>query len=594
MGVPANSQNASIGAGKVSQMTGAEEAEVFLKTLFSGIPKDHRFYLWLLPSKLSYWFSSEKTSLAATFAANEVESNVYVGVSIIDKNDAEKKGDKRRVTKQDSGGIVGLWCDIDYGEEGHKGAQNANRKNPPTEEDALYVVSKAPLPPSVIIHSGNGLQTWWLFKEPIIFRDDEDRSNAQQLAQKWMITMGAVAAENDWDLDSTYDIARVFRVPGTYNLKPGTPKKQARIIDINGNRYVEDDFTSRFMHSDRKRLKIVSITPEERATPPLVLSSVASPPGGKLLSLMMIDQKFVKSYNRNRQDMKDNSNSGYDFSLASIAARAGWSDQEIVNLIIASRRECGQELNIENVQYYMRTIHNARQNRGPVDEEGKTDNIDGALEKIKVSEGTELPHPDKEGLLELLSSLFNVGIKRIVRYVSSPPYRYSIETYDHGSTDIGGVENLIGQIKLRNAIADLCKINIPKYRAEKWDNIAQILLSACVDEDVGENERDLVQSWISDYLYDRQPTSETEDSAKSRRPLIREGSIYIFADNFRSWLAIKGIDVSFNHKTIGTALRKANCMRETVEIEFNGEKSTRSMWRLPRAFTPEKYTSRGP
>ena len=56
------------------------------------------------------------------------------------------------------------------------------------------------------------------------------------------------------------------------------------------------------------------------------------------------DQKFKRSWEHRRPDMQDPSASGYDQSLANIALAAGWSDQEIANLMIAHRRKYGEDL----------------------------------------------------------------------------------------------------------------------------------------------------------------------------------------------------------------------------------------------------------
>lgn len=61
----------------------------------------------------------------------------------------------------------------------------------------------------------------------------------------------------------------------------------------------------------------------------------------KLAKLMKRSAKFRRTWNHQRDDLPDQSPSSYDQSLASIAARAGWSDTEVFLLIRAHREKLG-------------------------------------------------------------------------------------------------------------------------------------------------------------------------------------------------------------------------------------------------------------
>ena len=58
--------------------------------------------------------------------------------------------------------IPGLWLDLDYQSPG---AHKTRHPLPPTKEAALSLLDVAPYKPSLIVHSGHGLQIYWLFKE---------------------------------------------------------------------------------------------------------------------------------------------------------------------------------------------------------------------------------------------------------------------------------------------------------------------------------------------------------------------------------------------------------------------------------------------
>lgn len=92
----------------------------------------------------------------------------------------------------------------------------------------------------------------------------------------------------------------------------------------------------------------------------LVLDRVAVPPADKLETLLE-DDDFKKTWNHDRPDFS--SMSEYDQSLTSRAKRAGWSDQEIANLIIAFRRKHGDSKDQKKAlrkDYVPRTIAKAK------------------------------------------------------------------------------------------------------------------------------------------------------------------------------------------------------------------------------------------
>lgn len=547
------------------------EAAQFLRTLFGSVPPQYALNLWTLADKKSQWFEPAEIDRVAEEVHGK--KNVYVGVSFIDKNETEKKGDFKRITLKDSSGLVGLWADIDYGDEGHK----PGHKIPPTQEDAIKLLDELPMPASIIIHSGNGLHAWWLFESPLIFTNDAQREAGKQLEQNWMDTIRAYAQRFGWDIDSTYDVSRVLRVPGTINAKPNATEKTAHILRDTGKRYKPEDFQDKTEKPERR-----SLADRINAAPISNIGDIsfredAVPPRHKFVALAQLDEKFSRSYTRNRADaaMKDKSNSGYDLSLAAFAVRANWTDQEIVDLLIASRRDTGNETKINEGSYYLRTIQRARSS---ISVRGENPNMDAVEELAATINETGADRPE---VLHIISgALEGVTVTRIVRYVSSPPNRYSIETEQYGAIDLGGIENIMGQAAFRNRFADLCKIVLPKFKDAAWNKLCQLMLNAAEDEDVGESAADSMRAWVDDYLATRHPTMEIEDAALRRWPLLEGDKVYFYIDNFRNWLELKGLAYKQSDKELGTQLRKIGIHRVTKAVTIENKKTTRSLWEV--------------
>ncbi len=110
-----------------------------------------------------------------------------------------------------------VWVDIDC--MGGKHASN----DLPTQEEARAFLNDMCLPPSAIVHSGGGLHAYWFLDSPIEIIGVESRDSASTLITGFQAWVRRHFLEHGWTLDSTADLARVLRLPGTLNHKSGDP-----------------------------------------------------------------------------------------------------------------------------------------------------------------------------------------------------------------------------------------------------------------------------------------------------------------------------------------------------------------------------------
>ena len=192
----------------------------FLNLLWQEKPADHYILLWTLPDKRSHWF--QDVTKAAEFAvAAAADKDVYVGVGL----SRADYGPSRRCKSDEVSGLAGIGTDLDLLSDAHKKAL------PATIPDALKILP-AEMPPSVLISTGNGIHTWWLFKEPLIFDNDEERQAAARLLTRWHRLLARNATAHGWSYDKLSDLARILRIPGTRNLKdPANPKEVTVLHD---------------------------------------------------------------------------------------------------------------------------------------------------------------------------------------------------------------------------------------------------------------------------------------------------------------------------------------------------------------------------
>lgn len=120
-------------------------------------------------------------------------------------------------------GISCLWADIDIAGPGHT-ATNL----PANQTTAITILNNITPSPSIIVHSGGGLHVYWLLS-PWRFVDQADRARAAQLSKAWQDHVRAEFGKHGHQLDSCGDLARILRVPGTFNHK-NNAKAPVRII----------------------------------------------------------------------------------------------------------------------------------------------------------------------------------------------------------------------------------------------------------------------------------------------------------------------------------------------------------------------------
>jgi hypothetical protein len=569
------------------------EAAAFLGALFGDKPSALYIYIWTLQDKRSTWFTDIQK--AATYAvAQAAQKDVYVGVALSPK----AYGEGARVPNAQAAGMVALWVDVDVKHPHHK-KQNL----PPSDREALELIDSLGLAPSVVVHSGHGLQAWWLFREPWVFADDAERQAGAALSERWTKALKAKAAAKGWDVDSTFDLARILRIPGTLNRK-GEPPKPVRIIqpttEWSGNpnavlqRYDPSEFEA-YLPEELPGAPQRTRYTQNLQGGAITLNASATPPFDKWEALLEAETKVRLTWEGKRKDLQDQSGSSYDFALANYCVAAGWTDQEITDLLIARRRKAGEDLKLR-VDYYERTIANVRGTRRKDEAQERLEDALHAQTKEeaqpppKAEKGQQAPQaPPKSQhvgtILESLSELWNVKLLRVVKYLSDPP-QYRLET-GRGAIMLGGIEAIADHRTFRNRVAAATNVLIPRYKAERWDGMAQALLNVCEEESIGAEATDEGQAhaWITAYLDTYPPNPDMAEALPLQHPFVHDGHTYLVGGGLRKWLQVNQGE-RLTAKAMGTILRAGDCEAEVMGCEIEGKQTTRNVWRLPNKYGP--------
>jgi len=162
------------------------------------------------------WFPTSRIDAAEKVILKYADkADLYLSVGTHNEPQPTRGGESTIIS------IPGFWSDLDIGEIGHK---PASLPNPPTESEALSIVEGLP-EPSMLMHSGGGLQAFWIFENgPWIFSDAEDKAKAKKAIQEWANLLEEKGKERGFHVDKVADLARILRVPGSQNHKTGTPR----------------------------------------------------------------------------------------------------------------------------------------------------------------------------------------------------------------------------------------------------------------------------------------------------------------------------------------------------------------------------------
>lgn len=222
----------------------------FLSSLYRHFEPGSVLYLWTLPDKKTYPFQAANLQEMATMASQlTVDRDVYFGVGATSHIPNEYK----RLEANEVTALPGVWVDIDvFHPVAHK-----NRALPPDIGAAMGLLPDQ-IPHSLVVWSGYGLHAYWLFREPWELDTPEERERAKSLLSALQGSVKYAASQHGWKIDTTSDLCRVMRLPGTMNRKiPDSPIQAVVMERTDEIRYnpsdIEDLLPPVPVHVDRSR-----------------------------------------------------------------------------------------------------------------------------------------------------------------------------------------------------------------------------------------------------------------------------------------------------------------------------------------------------
>ena len=529
-------------------------ASIFLGKLFGDFLDAGNISVFTLPSRTVKFCADVEQAVAQAEKLKGTE-DVYFGVGLYKSVEGSGRG-----KVSDVAGITSFWADIDYG------PNHAKAKMPPVIESAERILTCINAPPSIVVHSGHGLHAYWRLKEFLPVEDD-----AETLARRWGATVLCAAEYAGYVVDPVSDLARVMRIPGTNNHKEPVHVKMVETRLDDGPIYDLVDLVD-LMVPDPAHVSITGTVVGS-----LVIDPAASPSIDAIEALTISDQRFAKTWEQKRTDLKDSSPSGYEMSLANFGYLAGWTDQQVCDLVIAwARKHNINRAHKHNRPGYMaQLLAKAKANQQHID----------ALDELSVSQptkDTKLAPSERQRTLDTLTQALGVPIKEWIQH-GTEQATYTLILTDGQNVEIGGVASYTNQKTFRDRILEATTILPRKLKGNLWEAIVSNLgriVEVIESEELTRTGRlaEWVESYTASQLRVNFDPADLGAIVMKLRPFQKGGAIHIHAQGLVKYIKI-AIGENVEKKEVVNMFHVSGWTRVAITFRVDGVNKCKSYWR---------------
>ena len=155
-------------------------------------------------------YQSSKQKFMAKTIKVDLADNVIAALDALENNvwfEINPSNVNGRATARDIDQLAAVYIDIDY-KDGGAGSVQAARDFVNLITDVIGVG------PTAIVYSGHGIQPYWAIED-----DHMDNALATGVLNRWGAFCRFLAASQGIQLDSVFDLPRIFRAPGSRNFK---------------------------------------------------------------------------------------------------------------------------------------------------------------------------------------------------------------------------------------------------------------------------------------------------------------------------------------------------------------------------------------
>ncbi len=532
----------------------------FIRQLFAGIVPSAYIAIVAAPSFAARWFDDAETASAYGQQQADDGRDTYIALGAHGKRLSSGRGKAKNIV-----GIGGVWADVDIAHPDLAVHKKQNLVKNVAEADAL-VESVFPKP-SIAIHSGHGMQYYWLFKEPWTWElgDDEERAKAATFVSDWTDTLRDAAKARGVDVDATKDLARIFRLPGTTNFKSDpVPVKISKPVKLNArltHHGIEDLRTRlkpREPKSTRATKKIPVVGDNGKLTDRVIDPEISA----KIQIVCEVDPKFASTWLRKR-NFQDQSASSYDLAILNVlVATGGWSEADGIEACRAWRALHGEDV-------------------GKLD---RGDYVERTLARMRVKTGAGL---ERNEIYEQLEQQTGVKITAVERCFPGVPVKIRVHVVDSEG------EPLVlifpdSAILNRNAVAwlDACvwqaRVAPRKLKGKAWDDVVMLMARAAATLDTGqENSEDgETLGWLRAFRSNQNPVDVIDwRESPDRGCFVFEERFFFTVGDLARAVRIGGARIT--DRGLCQRLRAVGCTRKTCNVKtIHDKRTSRSVWSM--------------
>jgi hypothetical protein len=435
------------------------DASWFLDTLYRGQPTPSVIALsWKSERgwRSRYPFTPE-TALPLVLGGVDV----YHRITLLAHKPTTGRGDETA-----SIALPGVWFDADI--NGSPDGKEGVVEDAFPDLAAAHEIAGAVLEPTMLVCSGYGLQSYYLFDQMLSLGSEAELAHAKQLVQGFLARLRQEAYDRFGvrKLDSVHDLARVFRPVGSFNGK-GFEPRPVELIDDGGTRYAVEDIAAQVI--------------EPAAIPPQ--SATNDGPARSVEELLGEFSELAKIIGRRGKSPGDGSPSAWDFYLCCEAIRYGCDDDELSGLIRHARAVHPDSKDKgARGDYVQRTIEAARARvprAGPAQTDAERERIGLALSR-RWGFGEDDPIVG--------GRLVGPELDAIVR----------LRRRSGAELRLGHLRELFKPTTHTMNVSVAARTQFPMLSPKEAAGLAQKVIALCEYDQA--DERDLADQWTSDFI----------------------------------------------------------------------------------------------
>lgn len=616
----------------------------FLQQLYGGLDPENTgdepywFYIFRIqsteftlgkPKTESAWFTtSQEGFLAATMTAHSIEwakSEVYYGVNV-----ARSEGTPHtRITNQTAAALTAVVADIDVASKVHTKAGL-----PPSQDEAERILESVGFEPSVVINSGHGLQAIWMLNEPWIIGSDSDLQSATEFNLLWHSSLAARAGRLGYTVDPVNDLARIMRLPGTWNRKD-TPVRVVNLLWEPERRFEPSELEAAFLSPGELSLTArhprVVAEIESRARQGRTAISGVSPSAARALARE--EEPLVQELLKDIADVVRDGDSQSEKDMSAIASlvrrvfriqqvgKEPMDWQTVIDIAILRRildTTDDKPRKVDRPSYWLATLSKCTHVVANMDADEADGLLVDFLSRIEKSEvpvpldeqfeshrvGTEaylnsIEHqvlmvehaidPEEKAketrvTVEKVSEILGIQIIRIDRYPADTGTSYRVHV-PGGVVRLENTEAILNQKTFIARIADATKIVLPPMKPQDWLTVAAAVLRCSEDIEIGEDasEEKIGIRMMRGFLEDYPPTPYTDEVGARIASLKLDNGYYgISRDHLIRWKHSQ-TGQNLQPKRLSEILSAAGARNQDFKFRApNGKDTSRPFWVIHR------------